>query len=362
MYFVHPQTRFKFKNLFKKIDKQVLNLYLEKLFPNKNFLFTDYARSAFRIIIENANLQNSTMLVPAYICDVFSDIFKHYNIQPIFIDIDSNTFNVKISDLEKNINPNVKALLVSHTYGLLNDMSKIKQICEENNLILIEDCAHAFGAPVTGDYVFFSLYKSFPCLQGGLLVSNKQINFDLQKNKFNFYNFIQYLYSFPVCAYLIEKFKQPGKKIFADSEANKIMRRELTPPKIILPLSLKLLAINLKKYLDELENRKIIAKKFQAKLQQLGFKTQESDNNNFTYLSALIPEEIYNKREELIKELGKHKIYCTKIWHDPITDLPNAKYVSQRIINFPLQDFFIEKDMEYIIKKIQLVLRLIKSK
>ena len=206
------------------------------------------------------------------------------------------------------------------------------------------------------------MYKSFPCLQGGLLVSNKQINFDLQKNKFNFYNFIQYLYSFPVCAYLIEKFKQPGKKIFADSEANKIMRRELTPPKIILPLSLKLLAINLKKYLDELENRKIIAKKFQAKLQQLGFKTQESDNNNFTYLSALIPEEIYNKREELIKELGKHKIYCTKIWHDPITDLPNAKYVSQRIINFPLQDFFIEKDMEYIIKKIQLVLRLIKSK
>src|SRR3989344_7488671 len=97
MFFVHPQIKL---NNFKKIN---LAQKIESYFPGKQLIFTDMGRSAFKLIIEKLNLKDSEMIMPAYICDIFRPILEKYNIKPIFLDIDLETFHIKIEEIEKKI-------------------------------------------------------------------------------------------------------------------------------------------------------------------------------------------------------------------------------------------------------------------
>jgi len=124
MYFVHPQFN-KIKLFFKKISEADLKKKLAKFFPNYYIVFTDLGRSAFQLAVKFLNLENSEMLVPAYLCDIFLPIFKHYNVKPIYLDVNLDTFNIKPEDIENKITPKTKSILVCHTYGNLADINKI---------------------------------------------------------------------------------------------------------------------------------------------------------------------------------------------------------------------------------------------
>src|SRR5690606_10190775 len=58
-------------------------------------------------------------------------------------------------------------LLIVHYFGICrNDLRKIKQLCDDNNIILVEDCAHAYHLGqkreklgVEGDFSFYSVHK-----------------------------------------------------------------------------------------------------------------------------------------------------------------------------------------------------------
>ena len=150
MFFVHPQIKLNQRNIkkaffgfFKKPDLTFLERKLSFMFPGKKFVFVDMGRSAFKIIIERLNLKDSKIALPAYICDIFYPILKRYNLDPVFLDININTFNIDINEIRKKVSPEVKAILVSHTYGLPFDIKDVKEI---GKLTVIEDCAHCFGA------------------------------------------------------------------------------------------------------------------------------------------------------------------------------------------------------------------------
>jgi len=72
------------------------------------------------------------------------------------------------------------AMLAAHFFGLPIPLTEVRRWCDERNIVLIEDCAHAFfgnhaGTPVgaTGDYAVASLPKFFPVLEGGMLASRR---------------------------------------------------------------------------------------------------------------------------------------------------------------------------------------------
>ena len=195
MYFTHPQIKLNERNLkkifssfLKKPAWQAVAKQLSYYFPEKKFLFTDMGRTSFRLIVEKLNLKNSQMLMPAYICDIFYPILKKYNIKPIFLDIDLKTFNINPEEITQKITPQTKAILVSHTYGLPVDLEKLLGLAKQHNLLVIEDGAHAFGAKYQEKYLgnfgeasFFSLYKQFPSLRGGMLVCPLDWQFALPK-------------------------------------------------------------------------------------------------------------------------------------------------------------------------------------
>lgn len=358
MYFVHFQIHLvrAISLLVKSFDRIKLNRQLSGYFPNKQLVFTDMGRSAFKIIIEKFNLQNSEILFPAYICDIFNPIFKKYNIKPIFLDIDLETFHIQIREVEKKLTPRVKAILICHTYGLPMDVRKIREIIG-NQLLIIEDCAHSFGADTgnLGDAAFFSIYKQFPTIRGGLLVCPKTWQIQLSQTFFNFRDFISFLNYFPFFALFFKKF---GAKF-----APKMVRKEkLSEPSGINRASLSLFSNFLGDFEKSLENRKKLALFFQKELISLGFEVQESDNNAFCYLSALVPENLRNKRDELVSKLRKYRIFCTRIWHTPIAlnqdEFPNTFEAAKRIINFPLQNHYTERDVKKIVDSIKKVIKL----
>jgi len=384
MYFVHPQIKIETKNLkkvlksfFETPDFEFLKKKLSAYFPEKNFIFTDMGRTAFKIIVEKLDLKNSQILFPAFICDIFYPILKEYNIETIFLDIDLKTFHIKIEDILKKITPKTKAIFICHTFGLPIDFEKLYFQLRTSNLqhlTIIEDCAHSFFAkykeiPVgnLGTVSFFSLYKQFPIARGGLLVFPKNWAIELPKTNFNFRDFISLLNSFSPFAFLFKKF---GKEI-----APKMMRKEKSKkPLGINDISLNLFSQFLEDFERSLEKRIELAKTFQKELQSLGFEVQEGEGNVFCYLSALIPKEFTEKRDQFVVEMRKYNIFCTRIWRDPIilnknvqkdykinlADFPNTIDAAKRIINFPPQNYFEEKDIKKIISATKEVLSKLK--
>lgn len=364
MFFVHPQIKLNkriFSDLLKSVDLNYLKNKLSFYFPDKQFIFTDMGRSAFKIIIENLSLQNSKVIIPSYICDIFYPIFKKYNIEPIFIDIDIDTFNINTDKALNAVNANVKAILVPHTYGLPVEIEKFK------DLTIIEDCAHSFGAKHKnrfvgsfGDASFFSLYKQFPSLRGGMLVCPKDWNIKINETNFSFRDFISFLNSLTLFAFLF--------KSFGSSVAPKFLRKEKNlEPAGINKISLGLFSQHLEDFENSLEKRKKTALFFQQELKALGFKVQNPEENVFCYVSGLIPKHLGEKRDKFVAELRKEKVFCTRIWHTPIilneevqkeynidlNEFPNTIEVSERIVNFPLQNHYNEKDIIYMIDKIK---------
>lgn len=102
--------------------------------------------------------------------------------KPVFADIDENTFNVNPSLIYEKITPKTKAILPAHLYGQPCNMKEIVQICEDHNLILIEDACQAHGAEYQGKKVgsfgigCFSFYptKNMTTGEGGMITTHDE--------------------------------------------------------------------------------------------------------------------------------------------------------------------------------------------
>lgn len=103
--------------------------------------------------------------------------------EPYFLDVDLVTKNVTLAECEGAVHAGVKAIVVTHLYGLsVPDIEKIASMCRIHEVPLLEDCAQAHGAKINSQYVgtfgdaaSFSFYptKNLGALgDGGALVTN----------------------------------------------------------------------------------------------------------------------------------------------------------------------------------------------
>ena len=69
---------------------------------------------------------------------------------PVFCDIDSATWNIDPAKIEALITAKTKAIIPVHYTGQPSQMDQILDIAKRNNLIVIEDAAHALGAHYNG--------------------------------------------------------------------------------------------------------------------------------------------------------------------------------------------------------------------
>lgn len=103
--------------------------------------------------------------------------------KPVVVDVDPNNWNMDISQVKDKINKNTKAILVVHIYNFPVKMDEIEDICNKNDLILIEDGAEQIGQVYKGkkigsfgDVSTFSFYanKNITTGEGGMIVTDDE--------------------------------------------------------------------------------------------------------------------------------------------------------------------------------------------
>jgi dTDP-4-amino-4,6-dideoxygalactose transaminase len=102
---------------------------------------------------------------------------------PVFADLGPGTYNLDPADVERRITPKTKAIIAVHLAGNPCDLGTLKELAERHKLVLIEDCAQAWGAryrgaPIgsVGHVACFSLQdsKHVTCGDGGVVASNDE--------------------------------------------------------------------------------------------------------------------------------------------------------------------------------------------
>jgi len=102
---------------------------------------------------------------------------------PVFADLGAGTHNLDPADVERRITPKTKAIIAVHLTGNPCDLNPLKVLADRHNLILIEDCAQAWGARYRGQPIgtvghigCFSLQNSkhITCGDGGIVGSNDE--------------------------------------------------------------------------------------------------------------------------------------------------------------------------------------------
>jgi dTDP-4-amino-4,6-dideoxygalactose transaminase len=102
---------------------------------------------------------------------------------PVFADLEPQTGCLDPADVERKITPKTKAIIAVHLAGNPCKLAELKEIADKHNLILIEDCAQAWGAlyrgkPVSsvGQIGCFSLQdsKHISCGDGGVVASGDE--------------------------------------------------------------------------------------------------------------------------------------------------------------------------------------------
>ena len=99
-------------------------------------------------------------------------------LNPVFVDVDKENFNINLDDLKKKISKKTKALMLVHTLGVSTNMDKLTKILKKNRIILVEDTCESIGAKYKnkflgtfGDFSTFSFYFShqISSVEGGMI-------------------------------------------------------------------------------------------------------------------------------------------------------------------------------------------------
>ena len=121
------------------------------------------------------------VIVPSFTFAATANAVMYNGAKPIFVDIDEETFTISPERIETSINKKTKAIIVVHYGGQACNMNKILKISKENNIPVVEDCAHSTGSiyrkKFCGDIGLmgcFSFYatKTITTAEGGMVTTN----------------------------------------------------------------------------------------------------------------------------------------------------------------------------------------------
>jgi len=157
--------------------------------------FATYVGSKYAVAVSNCTTALHLAMIVAgvgegdeVICPSMSYIatakcIKYVNAKPVFAEVNPVTYNIDAGDVKKKITPKTKAILIVHQIGMPADIDAFRAICDEHNLILIEDAACAAGSAYKGkkigshsDLVCFSFHprKVITTGDGGMVTTSNE--------------------------------------------------------------------------------------------------------------------------------------------------------------------------------------------
>ena len=93
------------------------------------------------------------VIVPTVTFIATSNVIIHNNMKPVFVDVDSKTYNINPRLIEEKITSRARAIIPVHLFGLPADMVPIIEIAKHHNLRVIEDSCETMFAKYEGKSV-----------------------------------------------------------------------------------------------------------------------------------------------------------------------------------------------------------------
>jgi perosamine synthetase len=129
---------------YKNIDNSNIDHYFSQ---KKPIYFVDSGRTALYLLLKSLDLPaESEVLIQGFSCVVVPNSVWQAGLKPILVDIEKENYNISVKDCTKKITKKTKVLVVQYPFGIIPNLDEIVTFCEKNKIMLIEDCAHSFGA------------------------------------------------------------------------------------------------------------------------------------------------------------------------------------------------------------------------
>lgn len=268
----------------------------------------------------------------------------HCGALPVYIDVDKDTLGMSVVALKNYLETNteqkngkcynkksgnvISACIPMHTFGHPCRIDEIAALCQEHNIILIEDSAESIGSlykgKSTGTFgkvgiLSFNGNKCVTTGAGGMLISDDEALAARAK-------------------YISTTAKRPSKWEFFHTEAGYNLR---------MPGTCAAIGAAQLEYFDEtIKNKRETAALYQKYFAEIGIECiREPENARSNYwLNAIILQD-RAEREEFLEYANSNGVQCRPIWTlmhkmPPYekyerTELPNSQWLEDRVVNIP---------------------------
>lgn len=309
-------------------------------------------------------MQDDKVITTPFTFTATGEVIIHCNAIPVFVDINEDTFNLNLNEVERCLKEvkGIKAILAVHLYGLPCDIEKLKALSEKYKIFLVEDACQAHGAEYSwqvvggkrqvkkvgsiGDLGCFSFYPTKNIGgygDGGIITTNNDELYEKVIRLRNHGRSAHYMYEII------------GYNARLDNIQAAILNVKL-------------------KYISKWnKQRKEIAMRYNKELNNIGDIITQKISENYKHVYHLYV--IKTKyRDKLINYLKENDIGCGIQYEIPLNkqkayenlsinfgDLSIANKVSQEVLSIPLYPGLKEEEIEFIINKIKLFFKNLKS-
>jgi len=276
--------------------------------------------------------------------------------KPVLTDVSSATLCLDAKSLRRCQTKKTKAVIVVHIGGLVcPDIESIREICDEKQILLVEDAAHAHGSKINGRHAgslgeagCFSFYptKVMTTGEGGMITTNDNE--------------------------IAEKaliLRDQGKENFHSSKIVKLgYNWRMTETSAAIGL------VQLRRLPEMIEKRNAIAEYYDQKLNEIAHikplkKNRNIVNNYYKYIALL---DAGLNRDEFKRKLAEKGVICggevywpplhlqpiyQELMHTREGDFPVAEDVCRRMVCLPMFSQMTKDEAEYVIDKVKEVLR-----
>lgn len=298
------------------------------------------------------------------ICSVNSfpsvaEVVRHFDAEPIFVDIDKDDFNMDMNVLESVLNKSqhkkLKGIFVSHVAGQAANMDKIYELASEHDVKVIEDASQALGGTYNGKKIGttgsditcfrFSPQMRNAIASGGIMTTN---NPELDERA-------RLLRNHAIVSDGWDRYGNLGYVYDVVDIGMKYDMNELNAAFAIAQLSKNEQFIKRRQQIANIYNREL------ANCPHVSIPLKKSDHIYNQYIIK-----IDKNRDGFAKELRNSGIY-TALHFIPlhllsyyknkyslrVNDFPNALNNYQQILSLPIYCGLEDSEVEYICKKIK---------
>lgn len=302
----------------------------------KNIVLVENGTAALEIAYRTLGLSGEVITTPFSFVATTSSLVTN-GLDPVFADIDPQTFNIDAKKIESHITPDTSAIVPVHVFGNACDIEQIAKVAEHYELKVIYDAAHAFDVKFKGESILkqgdistlsFHATKLFHTIEGGALI----INDDALVEK------ARYLINFGI----------EDEESIPELGTNAKMNEFEAAMGLCLLDDVEML----------IQKRSHIYKRYKSELKDLLVfqESNEDSSQNYSYFPVVLQDEKVLLR--LMKIFGNNKIFPRRYFYPSLDTLSyiepkqvceHSREVSKKIICLPIYPTLSSEDQSRII-------------